>query len=410
MAQPPNEFDLDHLILALSDAFDLVGVDRLGHCRRVAMMAALIAEELGWEDEDNAALIRAALLHDCGVSTTGEHHDLMGTLRWGDAAEHCGRGAEYLAAIPELAEFAPVVAAHHSPWSELSNARLTPAVANAANLVCLADRVDALRSRGTPSGRDIIATLDQHRGFFAPQFLAALDRVIRREAFWFVQDEPALGEELARRLATVTPRSLGLVEVLRLAGVVGRIIDRKSTYTERHSLGVGRVCRLLGRVLGLNAPVLDGLEIAGLLHDIGKLRIPDELLDKQGALNAAERLRMARHAFDTHVILTHAFGPGGIADWAGFHHECLSGNGYPFHLGEGDLGIEARIVAVADVFQALAQHRPYRAPLDTDEIAALMDGMVFAGKLDRAVVAACKEHMGECWSAATRGDDPPAVG
>ena len=62
MAQPPNEFDLDHLILALSDAFDLVGVDRLGHCRRVAMMAALIAEELGWEDEDNAALIRAALL------------------------------------------------------------------------------------------------------------------------------------------------------------------------------------------------------------------------------------------------------------------------------------------------------------------------------------------------------------
>lgn len=401
MSDLPADYDLNRLVLAFSDAFDLVGVDRLGHCRRVAEMAAQVADELGWEEPEPSRLIRAALLHDCGVSTTGEHHDLMGALLWVDGGEHSQRGAEYLAAIPELADLAPVVARHHTPWVEMAAGKVDPAVALPANLICLADRADALRSRGVIPGRDVVINLRKQASFFAPDLLEALDRVARREAFWFSQDEPAVTEDLIRRLHSGPRQSLDLAAVVTMATVIGQIIDRKSTYTERHSIGVARVARMLGGWLGLAPATLDGLEIAGALHDVGKLRIPDELLDKQGALNAAERLRMARHAFDTRQILTHAFGSGGIADWASFHHECLSGNGYPFHLEEEEICLEARIVAVADVFQALAQHRPYRAQLTTDEINALLDGMVFAGKLDRRVVEVCKEHVEECWQVAS---------
>ncbi|WP_040475564.1 HD-GYP domain-containing protein [Paramagnetospirillum caucaseum] len=403
MGAIPSCFDLDRLILALSDAFDLVGVDKTGHSRRVGLVAARIAEELGWENGEVRSLLRAALLHDCGVSTTGEHHDLMGALRWADSVEHAARGAGYLAAVPELAPLAPLVAEHHTAWTNLCHRGVAGDVALAANLICLADRTDALLQGGATAGRELVAALRGHGGFFAPQALAALDRLARCEAFWFALDEPVLSEALARLMAAGEPVLLDTKAVVRLAAVVGGIIDRKSPYTECHSGGVAKVSVLLGKALGLGEATLRGLEIAGYLHDIGKLRIPDELLNRQGALDAAERLRMARHAFDTRVILTHAFGPGGVADWASFHHECLSGNGYPFHLREGDLCLEARIVAVADVFQALAQYRPYRAPLTTDEIAALMDGMVFAGKLDAQVVAACKERMGECWNMATGG-------
>lgn len=394
--------ELDRLILAFSDAFDLVGVDKLGHCRRVALMAAGIAEDLAWEEDRIRDVTRAALLHDCAVSTTGEHHDLMGELRWADAVEHCERGAGYIRDIPELAHLAPLVAEHHSPYSALKARRLEPELALSANLICLADRTDSLRHRGAPAGREVVVALRSHGGFFAPELLAGLDRLSRREAFWFSQEEPALGETLRTLLEAGPPTFLDLPAMARLAAVVGRIIDGKSSYTEHHSAGVARVARMLGAAMGLPEDTLWGLEIAGGLHDIGKLRIPDELLDRQGALDAEERLRMARHAFDTRLILSHAFGPGGIADWAGFHHECLSGNGYPFHLEEGQLCLEARIVAVADVFQALAQHRPYRARLTTDEIAALMDGMVFAGKLDRDVAEVCKGMIEECWKQATR--------
>jgi HD-GYP domain-containing protein (c-di-GMP phosphodiesterase class II) len=399
----PTCFDLDRLILALADAFDLVGVDKTGHSRRVGLIAARLAEELGWEAAEIRPLLRAALLHDCGVSTTGEHHDLMGALRWADSVEHCRRGAGYLSAVPELAGLAPLVAGHHTPWTTLCNGGVAEEEALAANLVCLADRTDALWQSGPALGRDVVAVLKSHNGFFAPQGLAALDRLARREAFWFGLEEPSLSESLSRLSAAGPPQLLDVAAMVRLAAVVGGIIDRKSSYTECHSAGVARLASLLGKVMGLDEATRRGLEIAGYLHDIGKLRVPDEVLERQGALDAADRLRMARHAFDTRVILTHAFGAGGIADWAAFHHECLSGNGYPFHLAENGLCREARIMAVADVFQALAQHRPYRAPLTGEEIAALLDGMVFAGKLDRDVVAACKEHLDECFRTATAG-------
>jgi HD-GYP domain-containing protein (c-di-GMP phosphodiesterase class II) len=185
-------------------------------------------------------------------------------------------------------------------------------------------------------------------------------------------------------------------DIKALAAMFGRIIDAKSPYTERHSQGVARVARRMGAHFGLSPDALDIIEVAALLHDLGKLRIPDELLEKTGPLTAEERRRMARHAFDTFEVLRRVFGDGPVAQWAAFHHEYVSGQGYPFHREGDDLPLEARIIAVADVLQALAQKRPYRQPLGPDEIAGILDGMVFAGKLDRGVVDAVKADMAAC--------------
>lgn len=390
--------DLDRVILALSDSLDFIGVDETGHGHRVALMAAMCAEALEWDAPSRHRLVQAGLLHDCGVSSTREHRSLVNEIMWEGEHAHCERGFAYLSSVPALAHLAPIILEHHTPWAHLRHRGVVPEVALPANLIYLVDRADAVRARGVAEGRPILDVLARYEGtHFAPELMAVFRDLSQREAFWFAQEDPSLRERVAASLSHMPPVPLSMQEIRALAVMFGHIIDAKSPYTERHSVGVARVALRLARRFDLPAETLDQLEVAALLHDIGKLRIPDELLDKQGPLTADERRRMARHAFDTHEVLRRAFGDGPVAQWAAFHHEYVSGHGYPFHVEDGSLPLEARIIAVADVLQALAQHRPYRAPMHPPEIVATLDGMVFGGKLDREVVEAVKADLEGCW-------------
>ena len=393
--------DLDRVVLALSDALDFIGVDDVGHGHRVGLMAVMCAGGLEWPEARIHHLLQAGLLHDCGVSSTREHRNLVNEIMWDGEHAHCERGFAYLGGVPSLAHLAPVVLEHHTPWEQLRHRGVEGTVALHANLIHLVDRADAVRMRGVAEGRPVVDVLSRYEGsHFAPELMEVFRELAMREAFWFVQEEPSLRERVQQHLSAAPPVILSPTEIKALAAMFGRIIDAKSPYTERHSVGVARVAMRLARHFGLDAATQDQLEVAALLHDIGKLRVPDELLDKQGPLTADERRRMARHAFDTFEVLRRAFGDGPVARWAAFHHEYVSGQGYPFHLENGNLPLEARIVAVADVLQALAQRRPYRQPLAPEEIIAILDGMVFGGKLDRQVVEVVKNDLTAYWKEA----------
>ncbi|MEI7456471.1 MAG: HD domain-containing phosphohydrolase, partial [Nitrosomonadales bacterium] len=175
-------------------------------------------------------------------------------------------------------------------------------------------------------------------------------------------------------------------------------------FTKKHSDGVARLARYLGTLFNLPDETCEMLELAGLLHDIGKLRQPDELLDKAGKLTTEEYAHIQRHSFDTYIILKNIHGLEKITEWAAQHHERVDGSGYPYHLGSGVISLEARIVAVADVFQALAQKRPYRDSLGTDVIMEILNEMVDDKKLDRSVVMCVEQHLEACWQAAVGSD------
>jgi HD-GYP domain-containing protein (c-di-GMP phosphodiesterase class II) len=136
-----------------------------------------------------------------------------------------------------------------------------------------------------------------------------------------------------------------------------------------------------------------------LLHDLGKLRVPDEILDKPGSLTPNERLVIQTHSFETWQILRHIRGFEDIARWAACHHEEPDGTGYPFHLKASEIPLEARILRVADIMEAMAQDRPYRAGLKADEVARFLIQLSQEGRVDKDVAHAALGIMDEAMSA-----------
>ena len=142
----------------------------------------------------------------------------------------------------------------------------------------------------------------------------------------------------------------------------------KSPYTFRHSLGVTEVAERIAWNLGLPPARRKLVYRAALLHDLGKLRVPNSILDKPGKLDDAEWAVMREHPMLSQKILERIPSFARIALIAGRHHERLDGTGYPLKLKADTLTLEDRIVAVADIYSALSEDRPYRTAMKKEQI------------------------------------------
>lgn len=402
----PYSINLFRAVDALSTAVDLVGVDDALHGKRVGIMALRVAERLQWPQSRQQDLLYASFLHDCGVSTTEEHGHLVTELEWSNAQGHCERGAAHLSGVPLLAHLAPFVLNHHTRWAELIRRDVPPEIAETANLIFLADRLDVLRAAYGPADAyerkaEFLATLHKYSGLlFKPELVDALDKCSQSEAFWFGLDPQLIELHIREQAMRAKAVTLNLDDLRSIAVMFAHIIDAKSQFTAEHSVCVAKLSRFIGNGMGLDQETCDTLEVAGYLHDLGKLRVPDAILDKQGPLTPHERLAMNRHAFDTYEILFRLFGDDPIALWAAFHHETLSGEGYPFQLTAGGLPMGARVIAVADIVQALVQNRPYRASLPPAKVLSIIEDMTKAGRLDSGVVDFVRANLQKCWSEA----------
>lgn len=401
--------NLRQAIYSLSTALDMVGVDDKFHGKRVAYMAAECAKALPMDAAQLDDLVLAALLHDCGVSSTKTHKKLIAELDWEGAQAHCELGSRLLQSCKPLAHLAPVILYHHTHASDLDESKIGPRVALHANLIYLVDRVDAL---ATQHGSEPILiarhpirwAIEGLRGrSFRPELVDAFLAVSDNETFWLQRESNSVDKYLGAWLDRGEVATLSFATLRDIASLFSHIVDAKSAFTAEHSHGVAGLARQLGEWLGLPATSTDKLEIAGLLHDLGKLRVPDEILDKPGRLSDAEVAVIERHSLESYQVLGAIEGLEDIAEWASQHHECINGQGYPAHRAGAQLSLEARILAAADVFQALAQNRPYRAALPLDRILSIMNDMAAAGRLDARVVATIAEHPQAALDAARAG-------
>jgi putative nucleotidyltransferase with HDIG domain len=153
---------------------------------------------------------------------------------------------------------------------------------------------------------------------------------------------------------------------LATIGALSRSMEAKDYYTGGHTERVSAIASALASQLGLQGEELDAIEVGALLHDIGKIGIPEAILHKPGSLSEEEWLRVRKHPLTSDYILSeidlHPF----VRQIARSSHERIDGNGYPDGLAGDEIPLAARIVLVADAFDALTSRRPYRAALDPD--------------------------------------------
>ncbi len=432
---------------ALSYALDLTEDAVPGHAVRSCLLAMRIGKAVGLTDAELRDLYYATLLKDVGCSSVAAHMCEM----LGENSRGSRRAVKLLDATrPSLDVLLKVFHEHALPGSHpvrkgMRVVRLGMQ-RHQANISMIQSRCERgaaiLRNVGLGEGcAEAVCGLDEHwDGTGYPRQLSGkaipvLSRIIglvqhldifgsefgREEAMeWLRQQsgrqfDPELVETSAQlhaagglwtdgtaavqreMLMALEPGTIAVLteaEVDSLLEAFASVIDAKSAFTYRHSLGVTTAATGIGRHLGLPEWSIRNLHRAALVHDIGKLGVSNHILDKPGKLDPDEWKIMREHPRHTHDILSRIPAFAEIACTAGRHHERLDGSGYPNQLRAEQLTLHDRILAVADVYGALAEDRPYRKGLPSTKIVEFMSEDVPA-KLDERCFGALISYMQE---------------
>ena len=203
------------------------------------------------------------------------------------------------------------------------------------------------------------------------------------------QIEKSLWEKVPREKIELT-----FEQIKNIAGFFARIVDYKSPFTSTHSIGVAECARKLSGYMGFDDETVQKMYLAGALHDIGKVAIGNDILEKPDRLTDEEFDTMKHHALYTYRILSDIDDFDEIRDWAAFHHERLDGTGYPFGKSADELNECERIMACVDIYQALTESRPYKKGMTHEKAIGILEDMAQKGWLDKNIVL----KTDECFS------------
>ncbi len=387
------QVSLFDLVMGLSDAVDLVSPAVANHHKQVAYVAFSIGGELGLPVEEQRDLVLAGALHDIGGLSLKDRIDAM-KFEIEKPHEHAELGYSLIKTFEPLSNVAKLVRFHHVPWNEGEGAHFRgKRVPIGSHILHLADRLTVLidkRKEILGQAGTIGERIEKQSGKkFMPDLVDTFKNLAHREYFWLEVTYPSIDSILSRRVELATVQ-LDIEDLLSLTKLISHIIDFRSRFTATHSSGVAAVAEALAKLVGFSEQECSMVKIAGYLHDLGKLSVPAEILEKPAKLTEDEFNVMRKHTFYTYRILERIGVLDDISSWASFHHERISGSGYPFHIRDQGLSLISRILAVADVFTAITEDRPYRKGMTSDEALQVLQQMVDNSALDFGVVSLLK--------------------
>ena len=380
------------LLGALSRTLNLINPEMQHHHEQTAYLAYQVAKELGLSDEKLFLVLNASLLHDIGevvMLPEGEK-----SFKEGETLEERQRiariGANMLRDIDGFQAVADIIEVNQDAYVPSKDLTL-----RIAQTIHLADFVATeLNTSETVLNqvKRIMTEVETCNGTeFCPDAVGAFKAVSARECMWM-----DLALNPTYMFAQLGPlRVVPLDKLVIFTSLISRVIDFRSPFTAMHSAGVAATAKELACLAGMSEDDVMMMEVAGNLHDIGKLRVPNSILEKPGKLTDDEFNVMREHTYYTNMILQDVDGFEKIRKWASYHHEKLNGKGYPFHLNADQLDEGSRIMAVADIFSAITEVRPYRAGMNKDQVIRVLTENVERGEICSCAVELLLDHYDE---------------
>ena len=380
-------------IIALSQALGLLN-RRIGkHHQRVTHICLNLARALDLSNKDSTTLFYAGLLHDIGAFSSKDKMDIM-NFDCPDCYQHCETGFQILQKSQLLNSIAEPIRYHHDKYAGPNPSGLTKdTIPLLSQIIHISDRFEVLIHDDKdiiPQSEQIVDKMIQCSGtWFNPKLVKALQEITRSRIFW-VGLMPEFVDDILNEFAPLDDRQLTVDNMVEMAYIFAQVVDYKSHFTKLHSVQVAETAVKIGRALGWSKMELKHLLIAGLLHDLGKLGTPDEILEKPAALTPNEYDIIKMHPYFTYLILSSIPGFDEVAQWAIYHHERLDGKGYPLEVDADNIPQGARIISVADRFTALTEDRPYRRKLHADEALKILRDDVKNNLIDGKILDVLK--------------------
>lgn len=382
------KISLYELLKCLSNAQDLVSPLLSKHHQQVAYLSYCLARELELPAEDQKDIFLAALVHDIGALSMNERLDIIEKEPF-SINNHAFIGAKLLDGFKPLQNSVSMIKFHHLSWDHGNGMMYEgEAVPFGSHILHISDRVCGMIRHD----RNILSQLPQimnvinakSNSVYEPELVEMMNKLSRREYIWFdlMSDVPV--DRINISMFDII--DLEIDDIIDLASIFSQIIDFRSSFTARHSAGVAKTSECLAKSLGFSPVECKMMLIAGYLHDLGKLAIDNSILEKPMKLDVDEFNEIRSHTYYTYQLLHTIPQFKIINEWASYHHERLDGKGYPFHIKGSGLSLGARVMAVADVFTAIMENRPYRIGMNDIQAKAVLQDMVSAGALDGKVV------------------------
>lgn len=392
---------IDQVLFALISAIDMTDNRLRLHSHRVAYISIRLGILLGFDHASLNRLLMASVLHDIGILSESEKSELSQLeVPYKNTVAHCIAGSRLLEGIKDLSHLSEIVKRHHEPYNSRGGSRDDIL----CSIIHLADRV-SITVGAEPVKRSRIEWLtdwlSKNSGLlFDPKVVEAFFFLSEEAAFWLDVSTDYVYERCQEYAKVLNTHHI--TDIMNVGLLFAEIIDMRSPFTVRHSILVSNTAERLGARMGFSKEECRILKLAGLLHDLGKLAIPNRILEKEGSLSEEEREIIRSHTYFTYNILNKIEGMERIKIWAAYHHERMDGSGYPFRLRGQALPLGSKIMAVADVYSALAEKRPYKDPFPPERVIGIMKKSSVEGGLDPQVVDAMidllqKEGMSESY-------------
>lgn len=391
------KLNFNDMLFSFSFALDCVEHQLCGatnqHSKRVACISVLMGRAYGFKEEALADLAGCALLHDNALTEyISEEYDNEvnilednGLLNLG---RHCVLGEKNIQEIPFSTDVAGSILYHHENADKSGPFKKAPEeIPMFAQIIHITDQVDVrfhLRNGVEEKYEKVLAYIEKNKGIlFSDVCVELFKKVMTKDLFLRLQKDKL--NDLLIEQVPITPREYSNNDIISFCTLFARIIDYKSSFTKNHSQGIAKKAAEIGKYYKMDEDEIIKLYFAGSVHDLGKLVIDNDVLEKPGRLTNQEYQYMKNHAWYTYEILSKIKGLEDITKWASFHHEKLNGTGYPFGKTGEELEFHERLLACLDIYQALTESRPYKDGFSHEHAMEIMYNMVEENMIDSKI-------------------------